>query len=579
MKTFKRIIFSVFVLVAALLMDSQVWAKDDGEKYYVDLGYSDSIWLENTNEWSSTYYYYYFDVPEDNTLINVAFTGVEIDESERGSKYKYFIYNSGGWNSQYQTDNSDCTFSFRVDKAGEQYVKFSVNSGINMVSGTLSITKVADEDDPVKVRASIQIDPQKNNIELDYSKEINIEEDTFFYFDAPEANMFVKVSFSNVSMTRARGYSDDEDDEYVNYSITHFSKNSPVEVDADDVTGDVSFTFRTWEAGKQSVRLFPAQGVDILSGTLTISWDKDATDPDTKYVDLTLMHGEDLYWDKFLKMNNDKKNHVWEKYVNVEDEKVVSVDDLMIIGTEVGKTKVTIANHYDNSIEYVINVKVTKYKFPEKRPEIFSQAHEGKYLNCCVAGSAVFENKHKIFIKYYEDEKYDDFSYEVYRATEKNGKYKKIGSFATKGSEPMYDDYFDFWSKNLKSNTKYWYKVRWVNKINKTVYYSKFSKPVGYWTMPKKAKIKINSSGSYISWNKVDWADGYQVEEHYQGERGYNIFGELLTWNNTKYYTVKGTSKKKNFYSKKSSLLSSSFWVEPYIEHDGIRFYQIIPRN
>lgn len=59
--------------------------------------------------------------------------------------------------------------------------------------------------------------------------------------------------------------------------------------------------------------------------------------------------------------------------------------------------------------------------------------------------------------------------YEVYRSTKKNGKYKKIKTLK-KASKTSYTN------KNLKSNVKYYYKVRAYKKIDGKKYYSNYSK-------------------------------------------------------------------------------------------------------
>lgn len=62
---------------------------------------------------------------------------------------------------------------------------------------------------------------------------------------------------------------------------------------------------------------------------------------------------------------------------------------------------------------------------------------------------------------------------QVYRATEKNGKYKVVYKSST-GSTKTYTD-----SKSLEKGKKYYYKIRGVRIIDGKKYYTGYSKTVG----------------------------------------------------------------------------------------------------
>ena len=58
--------------------------------------------------------------------------------------------------------------------------------------------------------------------------------------------------------------------------------------------------------------------------------------------------------------------------------------------------------------------------------------------------------------------------YEIYRATSKNGKYKKIATVKKNSAKTTYKD------RKLAKNKKYYYKVRAYKTVNKYKTYSKF---------------------------------------------------------------------------------------------------------
>lgn len=81
--------------------------------------------------------------------------------------------------------------------------------------------------------------------------------------------------------------------------------------------------------------------------------------------------------------------------------------------------------------------------------------------------------KGKIKLSWSKSKGYRVDYYQVYRATEKNGKYKAVYKSAT-GNTKTYTD-----SKSLKKGKKYYYKVRGVRIIDGRKYYTGYSKIVG----------------------------------------------------------------------------------------------------
>ena len=96
--------------------------------------------------------------------------------------------------------------------------------------------------------------------------------------------------------------------------------------------------------------------------------------------------------------------------------------------------------------------------------------------------------------------------YQVYRATSKNGKYKKIKTTKSK----------KFTNTSVKKGTKYFYKVRAYRKSGKKKYYSAFTAPkegMSKLGAPGKLNVKVNSEGTIsASWSSVKGASGYQLQ-------------------------------------------------------------------
>ena len=95
---------------------------------------------------------------------------------------------------------------------------------------------------------------------------------------------------------------------------------------------------------------------------------------------------------------------------------------------------------------------------------------------------------------------------QIYRATSKNGKYKRIKTT----TKSKYTD------KSLKSNKVYYYKIRFTKKEKGKTAYSKYSakKKAGKYTAPKpfEVTLKNTSKGVKITWGKYNGAGYYLVD-------------------------------------------------------------------
>lgn len=96
--------------------------------------------------------------------------------------------------------------------------------------------------------------------------------------------------------------------------------------------------------------------------------------------------------------------------------------------------------------------------------------------------------------------------YELYRASSKKGKYKKI--------KEVKGDYFK--DKNRSFNKKYYYKVRACLKVSGKKYYSSFTSFTAKSKLPGpsyslKTKVKSGKRGNMLKWKKVPGATGYRI--------------------------------------------------------------------
>lgn len=95
-------------------------------------------------------------------------------------------------------------------------------------------------------------------------------------------------------------------------------------------------------------------------------------------------------------------------------------------------------------------------------------------------------------------------SYEIYRSTSKNGKYKLVGTTKSR----TYTD------TTVKSGRTYYYKIKAKATDGNDKIYSDYSKSFKISTIcakPANLKIKKTTSGKKITWKKSYGADGYYV--------------------------------------------------------------------
>lgn len=148
--------------------------------------------------------------------------------------------------------------------------------------------------------------------------------------------------------------------------------------------------------------------------------------------------------------------------------------------------------------------------------------------------------------------------YYVYRASSKNGTYKKIATL--KGYDKNY-----YTNSKLTSGKVYYYKIKAYKKIDSNYYYGNYSdiytastkclKPSITATSPKTKTAKIN-------WKKVTGASGYQVYRATSKNGKYSL-KKTITSSSTLNYTNTGLTKGKTYYYK----------VRAYKLVNGIKIY------
>lgn len=126
--------------------------------------------------------------------------------------------------------------------------------------------------------------------------------------------------------------------------------------------------------------------------------------------------------------------------------------------------------------------------------------------------------------------------YQVYRASSKNGKYKKVATTASR----------TYINRKLKFGKKYYYKVRALNKSKKGAFSQKKA------ATPKLKKVSGTTASSAktgsvtLSWKKVNGATGYQV---YRATSKKGSFKKVKSPASAR-YTQSGLSKGKTYYYK-----------------------------
>lgn len=134
--------------------------------------------------------------------------------------------------------------------------------------------------------------------------------------------------------------------------------------------------------------------------------------------------------------------------------------------------------------------------------------------------------------------------YEVYRATSKNGTYKRM-KLIQKGSTVKYK------STKLKFNKKYYYKVRAYKKAVGTTVYAPYSKVVSAKTKvaaPKVTLKKASSTSARVSWKKTAGAKGYQIKYSLKKKSAFKTVN--INKAGKRKYTIAGLKSGKKYYVK-----------------------------
>ena len=144
-------------------------------------------------------------------------------------------------------------------------------------------------------------------------------------------------------------------------------------------------------------------------------------------------------------------------------------------------------------------------------------------------------------------------SYEVYRATSKDGEYTKLGTVSQKSS-PYYKD-----SKVTLGKT-YYYKVRSVVTVSSKKYYSSFTDPAQITRKPVKTTISsvknYKTKKAKVTWSKVSGATGYKVYRSTSLNGTYKRVKTIKS-SRTASYTNTKLSKGKTYYYKVRAYKSS----------------------
>ncbi|MCQ4635726.1 hypothetical protein NE619_03210 [Anaerovorax odorimutans] len=133
--------------------------------------------------------------------------------------------------------------------------------------------------------------------------------------------------------------------------------------------------------------------------------------------------------------------------------------------------------------------------------------------------------------------------YQVYRATKKNGSYKKVKTTASKS----------WTNKNLTTGKTYYYKVRTYKKENGKTTYGGFSKTVKAVPRTKAPGFKLTAGNNKmkVKWNKVSGADGYKIYRAKSKNGKYQMVKDSRSRLRT--YTSTGLSDHHTYYYKMRS--------------------------
>ncbi len=218
-------------------------------------------------------------------------------------------------------------------------------------------------------------------------------------------------------------------------------------------------------------------------------------------------------------------------YMEEEDFKLSASNDKVIVdkrgvkGVKKGTVDVTLTITSDQEPDLygkTFTCKVTVIEGPKAKPTtVISQSKTADH-------AAVFYNHINVGVKYGD---YDEF--QIWYSTKKDSGYKKlpIRKCRTVDDFDMVPQFYMYEvEKNLKANTKYYFKVRvrYRDEYHNGGW-SKYSKPKEYWTAAKPisdSKVKFNKKTRKASWKKTKGAVGYVYTIKAYEILGKNIFGQ-----------------------------------------------------
>lgn len=124
------------------------------------------------------------------------------------------------------------------------------------------------------------------------------------------------------------------------------------------------------------------------------------------------------------------------------------------------------------------------------------------------------------------------YRYQVYRSTSKNGTYTRVAVV----SGTSYED------GNIKTNQKYYYKIRTVNRVNKVNGYGNYS-GVKYGLQVGRTSITsvqtTSSTSLKLTWKKVSNATGYKIYRSTSKKGSYKLIKTITNGNTTSYKNSK----------------------------------------
>lgn len=230
-------------------------------------------------------------------------------------------------------------------------------------------------------------------------------------------------------------------------------------------------------------------------------------------------------------------------------------------------------NYYNAYYTYYVQITVIDKKdwlrtMTPNKAKVISQVNSGSLGY----KPYVYSNKVEVGFKPLGSEGREKVTYELWRSTQKDGTYEKVAAATVTelNQAEMYgystggtlDDgeYYLVDKKNVKANTKYYYKIR--SRFTEGDVYVDSPNIEIYWTAPKvKTRIGYSKSLKRYAWKKVKGVAGYV---YWVGEDG----DRELIWNSTfSHYTYTGgydgyrTTKT---YAKKGVTVLS---VSPYTKH------------